>query len=141
VTANDEYAINLAKTEYREGYNTGDVERLLTVFADSFTNMSEGQPSFYDAEGKEALRLEAAKLFARYRVKIEVIVIAITVTGDVAYDRGWHRLRLTPKAGSEVETRNYRYCEIWQKQADGQWKINFFISNKDYEPQMLEALA
>jgi uncharacterized protein (TIGR02246 family) len=141
VTANDEYAISLAKTEYREGYNTGDVERLLTVFADSFTNMSEGQPSFYDAEGKEALRLEAAKLFARYLVKIEVIVIAITVIGNVAYDRGWHKLRLTPKAGGEVETRNYRYCEIWQKQADGQWKISFFISNKDYEPQMLEALA
>lgn len=139
MSTNDGYAISVAKTEYREGYNTADVDRLLSVFADSFTNMSEGQPSFYDAEGKQALRLEASNLFARYRVKMEVIIIAITILGTEAYDLGWHKLRLTPKAGGEVEIRNYRYCEIWQKQADGQWKIGFFISNKDYEPLMLEA--
>jgi len=36
----DEEAISLAKTELPEAYNSGDVERLLRVFADSFTNMS-----------------------------------------------------------------------------------------------------
>ena len=86
----DEYAISLAKTEFREAYNTSVVERLLRVFADSFTNMSEGQPSFYGTEGKEALRLQVSKLFARFDVKMEVIIIAITILGDVAYDRGWH---------------------------------------------------
>src|SRR6059058_284625 len=56
MSAADEYGISVAKTEYREGYNTGDVERILSVFADSFTNMSEGEPSFYGDEAKQALR-------------------------------------------------------------------------------------
>jgi len=138
VTTSDEYSVSVAKTEYREGYNTGDVERLLTVFSDSFSNMSEGEPTFYGAEGKEALRLRTAKLFREYHVKMEIIVNAITVLGNTAYDYGWHKLTLTPKSGGETEIRRYRYCEIWQKQKNGEWKIGFFISNKDFEPAMLE---
>jgi uncharacterized protein (TIGR02246 family) len=139
VIADDEYAISAAKTEYREAYNTGDVSRLLNVFSDSFSNMSEGEPSFYGAEGKEALRVQAEKLFREYRTKMEVIVIAINVLGDVAYDCGWHRFTLIPKAGGNAEVRRLRYCEIWKKQAGGAWKISFFISNKDHEPVMLDA--
>jgi ketosteroid isomerase-like protein len=140
VTGDDEYAISVAKTEYREAYNTGDITRLLNVFSDSFSNMSEGEPSFYGAEGKEALRSQAEKLFREYRANIEVVVIAVNVLGDVAYDCGWHRLTLIPKAGGNTEVVRYRYCEIWRKQATGEWKIVFFISNKDHEPAMLDGL-
>ncbi len=133
----DEYAISVAKTEYREGHNTGDVERVLSVFADSFTNMPEGEPSFYGEEAKEALRMELSKLFGLYQVRMEVVIINIAIFGNTAIDRGWHKLILKPKAGGDAELRRYRYCEIWQKQADGSWRIGFFISNKDYEPTML----
>jgi len=37
----DVYAINVAKSNYREGFNTGDVERVLSVFAPEFTGRSE----------------------------------------------------------------------------------------------------
>jgi ketosteroid isomerase-like protein len=137
MSAADEYAISVAKTEYREGYNTGDLERVLSVVADSFSNMSEGEPSFYGAEGKEALGLQVAKLFSRYDVQMEMVIIDIAILGDTAIDRGWHKLILRPKCGGDKEVRRYRYCEIWQKQADGSWKIGFFISNQDYEPEML----
>jgi ketosteroid isomerase-like protein len=138
VTTSDEYAISVAKTEYRDGYNSADVDRLLSVFSDSFSNMSDGEPSFYGTEGKEAQRSQAAKLFREYHVKMEIIVIAITVLGNTAYDYGWQKLTLTPKSGGQAEIRRCRYCEIWQKQANGEWKIGFFISNKDLEPVMLE---
>ena len=138
MSVDDEYAISVAKTEYREGYNTADVDRLLSVFSDSLSNMSDGEPSFYGAEGKQALRLQAAKLLGQCHVEMEIIIIAITVLGDTAYDYGWHRLTLTPKSGGEQEVRRYRYCETWQKQKNGEWKIAFFISNRDFEPAMLE---
>ena len=42
----DTYLINVAKTEFREGYNRGDVDRILSVFdEEGFTDMSEGVPS------------------------------------------------------------------------------------------------
>jgi hypothetical protein len=52
----DRYAINAAKTELREGYNNADVERILSVFAESFTDMTSGQPSFFGVDAKTVLR-------------------------------------------------------------------------------------
>jgi|SRR5215471_8654113 len=134
----DEYAINVAKTEYREGHNNADVERILSVFAGRFTHMPEGEPSFYGEEAREALRSQLSKLFELYRVRMEVVIVNIAVFDNTAIDRGSHKLVLTPKAGGDPEVRRYRYCEIWQKQKDGTWRIGFFISNKDHEPRMLD---
>jgi len=60
----DEEVISLAQTEFREAYNTGDVARLFSVFADSFIDMSEGVTSFYSTEAKTALRCEPRTCFA-----------------------------------------------------------------------------
>lgn len=137
----DEYAINVAKTEYREGHNTGDIQRVLSVFADGFTNMSEGEPSFYGEEGRQALLQQLSKLFEQYQVKMEVVIVRIAIFGNTAIDRGYHKLVLTPKGGGDPEIRRYRYCETWEKQPDGSWRIGFFISNKDYDPTMLNSAS
>ena len=140
---NDEEAISLTKTEFREAYNTGDVARLLSVFAGSFIDMSEGVPSFYGTEAKTALRWRATNLFREYRAKMEIIIVAIVVLGDTAYDRGSHKLTLIPKSGGAPIVKQSRYCEIWQKSQLGKWQIRIFIDNKDHEPEMLpyEAIA
>ena len=93
---NDEEAISLAKTEFREAYNTGDVERLLSVFADYFTDMSAGSASFFGAEAKTALRWHATNLFRENAATMEIIMIGVVVLGDTAYDWGWHKLTLIP---------------------------------------------
>lgn len=133
----DEEAISVAKTEFREAYNTGDVERLLGVFADSFTDMSEGEASFYGAEAKTALRWRATNLFREYNAEMEVIIIAVVVLGETAYDWGWHNLTLIPKSGGEPVIQRSRYCEIWQKTDAGKWQIRIFIDNTDHHPEML----
>lgn len=139
----DEEAISIAKTEFREAYNTGDVERLLNVFGDSFTDMSEGESSFYGTEAKTALRWRATNLFREYTATMEVIIIAIVVLGDTACDWGWHKLTLIPKSGGEPILKRSRYCEIWQKKQAGKWQIQIFIDNKDHAAKMLpeEAIA
>ena len=80
----DVYLISLAKTEYREGYNTADVERVLSVFSESFTNMSDGDCSFFFVEGKPALREQLECLFATYRVQMLPVVINIVPNGGAA---------------------------------------------------------
>jgi hypothetical protein len=40
VLMSDLYQINVAKAEFREAYNSGNVDRLLALFADEFTDMS-----------------------------------------------------------------------------------------------------
>lgn len=134
----DQHAISVAKTEYRESYNHGDVQRLLAVFAPGFTDWTDGEPSFYGAEANRALELRTAELFKRFKIELFVIIIDISIKGDVAFDWGWHKVRSTDRQTGEVTDTKYRYFETWTK-VGGSWKINYIISNKELPPKMLPA--
>ena len=131
------YRINVAKTEFREGYNRGDVDQLLSVFTDeSAVDMSEGQPSLFGKAAREGFRKRSAELFAEYSVGLAVIIIEIIVLGDTAYDYGWHEFTLTPKRGGEEIHRRHRYFELWKKDPAGDWKISLFINNSDVREEL-----
>lgn len=132
----DQSAISAVKTEYREAYNSGDVHRLLQVFAPEFTDCCDGEPSFYGGEARRALELRTIRLFQRFKVELFVIIIDIVVKEGFAYDWGWHKLRLVDKQSGEESDTKYRYFETWAK-ADGTWKINYIITNKEMPPTML----
>ena len=133
----DVYAINVAKTEFREGYNTGDVGRLMATFQpDGFTDMSEGEPSKYGAEATAVWRKRLAELFDQYTVKLTTIIIDIVALGNAAYDYGWHELTLTPKAGGPAVRKRFRYFELWKKDAAGQWKIATHMTNSDVPEEL-----
>ena len=134
---NDVYAINVAKTEFREGYNTGDIERLMGIFhADGFTDMSEGQPSKYGPQAIALWRKRLAVLFAEYQAKLVPIIINIVVMGPIAYDYGWHELTLSPKDGGPLVRKRCRYFELWNKDAAGQWKITMHMTNNDVREEL-----
>lgn len=132
----DIYQINAAKTEFREAFNTGDVERLLSVFHNEFIDLSLGQPSFFMGEAREMLRRRMSELFSKFEARMAPIVIDIQVRGDMAIDYGWHKLTLTPKQGGEPVTSRQRYMETWMKDAAGQWKIAVYIDNQDLPPAL-----
>ena len=132
----DVYAIRLRKTELREAYEVGSVNRVLSVFADQYSDMSVGLASFYGAEAKAVLRHRVSNLFARYHARLAVTIISIRVQGALAFDWGWHKLTLTPKGNGRSITKRTRYLEVWQKEANGNWKIAIFLDNVDVPPQM-----
>jgi ketosteroid isomerase-like protein len=131
----DAYAIAVAKSEYRDGYNEGNIEKVLSVFANGFVDMSEGQPSIFGSDARQALRARLGDLFAQYRVRLAPLIVDVVVNGNQAYDFGWHKLHLVSADGSERELR-MRYFERWSKQPDGQWKIVYIITNKEEQPGM-----
>ncbi len=132
----DAYAIRLAKTELRDGYNTGDVDRVLSVYGDAYSDMSAGRASFYGVEAKAVLKHRLTKLFARYRAQLAVTIISIGIQSGLAFDWGWHKLKLTPRRGGKPKSTRARYLEIWQKQANGKWKIAIYFDNLDLPPEM-----
>ena len=134
---NETYKINVARTEMREAYRTGDTARLLSVFhPDGFTDMSEGGPSKYGSEARSRLEEETSRLFASYSVKFVPIIIEISVMGTVAFDRGWHEFILAPKAGGETIRKRYRYFNTWKKLSNGDWKITLHVNNTDVPEQV-----
>jgi ketosteroid isomerase-like protein len=133
----DERALSLAKTEYREGYNTSDVDRVMRVFADGFILMADGLASFYQSEANIAHRTRLKNLFAQYKVELIVTIIDFVIRGDFAFDSGWEAVTLTPRSGGDPLAQRYRYFETWDKNAAGEWRISGFITNKDVAPEML----
>jgi ketosteroid isomerase-like protein len=132
----DSYAIRLAKTKLRDAYDKGNVKAVLSVFADGYSDMSAGLASFYGTEARAVLKHRMKKLFARYHAQLAVTIISIQVQGPLAFDWGWHKLTLKPKKGGKAISTRTRYLEIWQKGADGHWKIAIFLDNVDVPPQM-----
>lgn len=125
------YAINVAKTEYREGFNTGNADRVLSVFAPEFTDNSDGRPSRYGSDAPIKLRRYLEQLFADYNAHLSIIMAAIVISGDLAYDYGWHELTLRPRNGGVPQLIRKRYLELWRKQKNGEWRIIRYIDNDD----------
>ena len=137
----DVYAINVAKTEFREAYNTGNAERLLAILDSGLIDLSNGRCNGYGEGGRAALRSYLQDLFAKFDVRLVPIIIEIKVMGEVAVDYGWHELVLTPKSGGEPIRTRTRYVDLWKKNKTGDWKLTIFIDNADVPDQASEAMS
>ena len=127
----DLYAINAAKTEFREAFNRGDVSGLLALSDPDLVNFSDGQPSEFGESGLDAIRSRLVRLFERFKAKLSIIVVEIRLQGDIAYDYGWHDLTLTPRSGGQSVQRRNRYVDIWRKNEKGKWKLWMYMDNQD----------
>jgi len=137
----DKFQINVAKTHFREGHDSADIDRVLSVFHPTgFTDMSEGEPSVYGSAALAALRERLDRMFAEFHVRLRPIIIDIVVDGDTARDYGWHEFILTPKKGGAPIRKRHRYFELWSKDSVGQWKISLFFTNSDV-PEVLDGLS
>ena len=133
----DVYKINVAKTEFREAYETADVDRLVSVFSpNGFTDMSEGGPNKYGPEAIATLREQSVRLFEKYSIKMTAIINCIAISGNIAYDYGWHEFTLIPKNGGDAIRKRQRYFELWTRDAAGNWTISLFINNADTREEL-----
>lgn len=127
----DLYAINTAKTEFRDCFNFLDASRLLAIADADLVNFSDGQPCEFGMSGLDALKTRLENVFERFTAKLVVTVIEIRLQGDVAYDYGWHDLTLTPKDGGQPTRRRDRYVDIWRRNKEGKWKLWMYMDNQD----------
>jgi ketosteroid isomerase-like protein len=137
----DVYAINVAKTEFREAYNTGNAERLLAILDSGLIDLSNGRCNGYGEGGRAALRSYLQDLFAKFDVRLVPIIIEIKVMGEVAVDYGWHELVLTPKSGGEPIRTRTRYVDLWKKNKTGDWRLMILIDNADVPDQPSAAMS
>jgi ketosteroid isomerase-like protein len=136
---NHVYEINVAKSKFRDAYNAGNVDCLLAIFADEFTDMTAGAPSFFGGDSKSVFRSRMTNLLEQYSATLIVTVIAIRVFANTAFDYGWHSLTLVPRDGGKPITTRQRYFETWKQNSSGEWKIDFYIDNMDVDPMMADA--
>ena len=122
----------LVLKEYIEPYKTGDTEGWLEVFADDAVGMHNTLPAL---EGKQALRRFAETVHGTFNIEqLDVTVDSVITEGDWALTRGNFIASFVPK-GEDVENqadpRQGKYILLWERQADGTWKIILDMGNNN----------
>jgi ketosteroid isomerase-like protein len=125
------YAINAAKSEFRDSFNFSDPSRFLAIADPELVSFSDGQASEFGESGLESFKTRLENLFERFTARLAVTVNEIRLHGDVAYDYGCHELTLTPKHGGEPVHRRNRYVDIWRRNKEGEWKLWMYMDNLD----------
>lgn len=126
----DVYAINVARTAIRDGYNTGNTDLLCSVFDDRLINFSDGEQCWWGRTGIEKLRKRLSERLQRFKLNYTVIIIEIRVMGDLAMEYGWQIFDWTPRNGGSAERRRERYMDLWQRHPQG-WRMISHITNVD----------
>lgn len=122
----------LVLKEYIEPYKTGDTEGWLEVFADDAVGMHNTLPAL---EGKQALRRFAETVHGTFDIEqLDVTVDSVITEGDWTLTRGNFIAGFVPRgedAENQAAPRQGKYILLWERQADGTWKIILDMGNNN----------
>ena len=99
--------------EFTEGFNSGDVERIMRFYGDIYVDANLQNP----VQTREQ-RSEYYRHVMRRGIKVDVHPDEIRIEGDWAFVRG----SIHVKPPGSTEATELRYLEILRKQPDGSWQ-------------------
>ena len=126
--AEGEKVIQLSK-EWSQAASAGDVEKIVSYWADDAVLMSAGQPVL---NGKQAIRkmVEESYKMPGFRISWQPQSAVVSESGDIAYLLENSQISFTDSTGKLV-TINNKAVSIWRKQEDGSWKNAVDISTPE----------
>jgi len=117
--------------EFAEGFNTGDVERIMRFYGDSYVDINLRNP----VQSRQERREYYAQVIRKGGFKVQVQPEEILIRGEYAFIRG--TIELTPWAALGDSTRKeLRYLEIAQRQQNGSWQVMWGMDGpvQEYTP-------
>ncbi len=119
--AADESAIRAAIEEWSAAAEAKDPEAFVRVYADDAVLMLADAP---DMRGIAALREGTAGMMQdpNFALSFAADDVVVARSGDLAYETGTYTMTMTDPSGAPV-TEAGHYVVVWQKQADGAWKV------------------
>lgn len=118
--------------EFAEGFNTGDVDRIMRFYGATYVDVNLRNPVQSWAER----RAYYAQVIQRGGFRIKVRPDDIQIHGDFAFVRG--TIELTPSTAPADSVRTeLRYLEIVRRQPDGSWQVMCGMDGpiQEYTPQ------
>jgi ketosteroid isomerase-like protein len=104
--------------EFAEGFNAGDVERIMRFYGDCYVDINLRNP----VQSWQERREYYAQLIRRGGFHVQVQPEEILIRGDFAFIRG--TIGLTPgSALGDSDRKELRYVEIAQRQQGGSWQV------------------
>ena len=126
-------AIDSANTKFLDALKRGDSATASSNYAPDAVVMFPNEEAW---RGGDAVRKGFSGFLSQAAVKEgKVNTDDVIVAGDIAVETGHFEWTLVPKAGKELKDKG-KYVTVWQRQADGSWKIIRDISNTDLPMKM-----
>ena len=117
--------------EFTEGFNTGDVDRIMRFYGDSYVDINLRNP----VQSWQERREYYAQVIRTGGFHVQVQPDEILIRGDFAFIRGTIELTLGPALGAPTR-RELRYLEIAQRQQNGSWQVMWGMDGpvQEYTP-------
>ncbi len=119
--AADEAAIQAAVKEWSASAQAKDADKFASFYAEDAVIMLERAP---DVSGKAAIREAIGGMMQdpNFSLTFEPTKVVVARSGDLAYETGPYALTMSdPK--KKPATEKGSYVVVWQKGADGTWKV------------------
>ncbi len=123
-------AIKKIALDWNAGWESGNVEALLSLYEQNPVLMPQGQPAVF---GKDAIRSLYQSVFKDFIIKGSGKVVEAEVSGNLGYFWSSYSLTATPKAGGDPIISTGKSLFIVKRQDDDSWKIARLIDNSDGE--------
>ena len=114
-------AIRELQQTYLRGANTSDIDLFMSVWAEDAVRL---ESDINYIRGKKKIREHFSSSFKQFKVEVKVYGDQeLRLEGDLAYSHANFLVSLTPKGSDSTFHTDFKYLEIYEKQADGKWKI------------------
>jgi len=125
---NDVETITAISASRAKAFNEGNASGIAVHFTDDAYLMA---PESETLRGRDEIEAYYQKIFDEYHTELESGYEEVKVDGDLAYGRGFAKVRLRPKTGGEHIVSTSKYLNIMEKQQDGTWKTTHDIWNSN----------
>jgi uncharacterized protein (TIGR02246 family) len=119
--AADEAVIHAAVKEWSASAQAKDADKFSSFYADDAVVLLEDAPDF---SGKTAIREALGGMMQdpNFSLSFAADKVVVARSGDLAYESGTYTMTMSD-AKKQPSTEKGNYVVVWQKQADGAWKV------------------
>lgn len=126
--AADVSAIKAMSAARAKAFNEGKAADIAIHFTEHGVLMAPGAPA---TSGRAAVQTYYQSIFDQYVTDLESGYEEVKVSGDMAYGRGFAKVKLVPHAGGDTLVSSAKYINILERQPDGSWLTTHDIWNEN----------
>ena len=121
-------AIKSMSAARAKAFNEGKAKDIAIHFTEDGLLMAPGAPA---TSGRAAVEAYYQSIFDQYVTQLESGYKEVEVSGDLAYGRGFAKVKLVPHGGGDTLVSSAKYINILQRQENGSWLTTHDIWNAD----------
>ncbi len=135
ITQAEQDALRAADATYATTLNAGNVDALVAMYTSDAVVLAPGNAP---ANGSAAIKQMLNGMMGPMKMTIRLTPVKVSGMGDVAYVVGNYHFSATMKDTTQASPPpdDGKYTEVFEKQADGSWKLAVDIWNSNAMPPM-----